>query len=228
MNTDIVKLVEEQELSLDTSHGIYRGLFEYFMGQGPKTECLKRHVSDSTYYRWRDSHPEVINEIEKVAKTAAFLEQEGDNMAFRAEQLQQSREIQLSAMKKLKDTGIIDTMADVALGVIRTIDMGEDRDPKVVVPYPRDQVEAVRRLQELARGGVLPEHMGDSYEFLQRLMYSPDEKEEEVEEEVLTLQHLGLGITPEFTKITAQTADGTTYTASVEKPSIVEGEVNEV
>lgn len=214
-------IADEYQLDKRIASGMERGLHEYFMGYGTKEECLDRHGSSATYYSWKKKHPEAVEAIEHEARVAALVETDGDNIAFRASQLRASREVQVDAILKLKKAGIIDALADIALGQVRLVEMGPDEEPKRIIPYPRDQVEATRRLQELARGGVLPESADVTMEFIERMLRKDAAQEEKGQ---TTLQKLGLGVTPEFTKITAETADGRVYTAEVSDSLVVEGE----
>jgi hypothetical protein len=219
-------IIEETDVTQAAAEGIYDALFEFFTTGGSKTKCLDEHTSHQVYYRMRKSHPEVLQRIEDSARIDALLDTFGDDIAFRAAQKVVSRDVQMQAMLTLRDQNVIGAMADVALGKLREVDMG-DGEVKQIVAYPRDQVEAVRRLQELARGGVLPEQAQDLLHLLSK-RGAMEEEEEIAEEKAVTLQQLGLGITPDFTRITAQTADGTTYTAEVKRGQVIDAEYEEV
>lgn len=210
-------VINESDIDEESAENVYNALFDFYAGRGNKTDCLDRHTSHQTFYRMKSAYPEIVKRIDDSARIDALLEVFGDDIAFRAVQKVISRDVQMQAMLALRDQDIVSAMTTVALGSPRMVDLGNG-EAKQIIAYPRDQVEAVRRLQELARGGVLPEEATNLLELI-------GEKGEE--EKSVTLQQLGLGITPDFTRITAQTADGTTYTAEVKRGDVIEGEFEE-
>lgn len=217
---DTTALATEHDLNPRVAMGLERALARYFAGAGPKKQCLQEeeNCSEGTYYTWRKENPALIQRIEDNARLRGLKHQRGEDIAWESRQKRESHLIQEWAIKALKQNDIKAALIDLALGNPRTITVGDE--DKHIVPYPRDQIQALELLQELARGGALPEAKKDSLAFLDRLT----EYEEEDRDRGPSLDDFVLGVPTRFSKITAETPDGRKFTAEVTEPNIIEGE----
>lgn len=242
-----IELVEEQELDVSVAMGMERALIRYFSGLSKKVQSFEEEdaCSISTYYSWRHNYPDLVQAIEDRARLKALKAQRGEDVAWEARQKRRSHNIQEQAIEAMERPEVVGAMLEIVLGGYRTVDL-EDYDEEGnlrakrynIVSYPRDQVEALKRLQELARGGALPEAKAETLEFLDRLSeekrllehQQEDEEREEPEDTSTKLEDIGfgMGVGTRFTKITAETADGRTITAEVKEADIVEGESHEL
>jgi hypothetical protein len=202
-----------------------RALTRYFLGHGTKKECFDQEedCSDATFYTWREKHPQIVQAIEDNARLRGLKGQRGEDIAFESRQKRRSHEIQEWAIDAFERNDIKAALIDLALGTSRTVMMGDEE--KHIVAYPRDQIQALELLQELARGGTLPEAKKDALEFLDRIA---ETEEEEEEHDGTTLDDFVTGVPAQFTRITAETADGRKLTAEVSQADVVEGESHEV
>jgi hypothetical protein len=150
-----------------------------------------------------------MEDISREAKAEAYKDRDDKQVAFDAEQFDVSVHLQRMAFVYLMES--LPKIADIATGEAREVKVHGKK--KVIVPYPRDQNEAVRILQQLARGGVLPEGAPGR---VSQMLGEPDAGGRESRLPVLP-------ISAEFTSVVAKAADGTTVT--VEQGDIIEGEV---
>jgi len=114
-------------------------------------------------------------------------------------------------------------LGSIARGKVQVYDLGEtDRDgsrkTRSVLAYPRDVVAAGKLLQELARGGVLPENYRPP-----SLESVANRNEEGPREPMIPV----LGIGTDFTRVTATAIDGTEFTAEVIPGKVIDVEVEE-
>jgi hypothetical protein len=185
----------------------------YYTGQVTSIQDAVAQVGDlgrTTFYKYKGECPAEFEAIVREAKAEAFKAKDDKQIAFDAEQFDVSVRLQREAFAYLLDA--LPGIASIAKGEVREVKAGGKK--KVIVPYPRDQNEAVKILQQLARGGVLP----DSSQ-VTRLLDQPGDKKSET-------RLPALPVSAQFTSVVARTADGTTVT--VERGSgvdIIEGEV---
>ena len=106
---------------------------------------------------------------------------------------------------------------DLLVGVYREDEDGE-RKVKIVIPYPRDVAACAKLLQEVARGGVLPERPAT--------LPTPSAQTEEPPARIPRLPVLG--VDSDFRRVTATAADGTQYTAEVKPGDVIEAKAEEV
>ena len=89
---------------------------------------------------------------------------------------------------------------------------------RTVVIYPRDKLAAIKQAQELARGGVLPEH------YAANLSAAENVDDEKALDPLTAL----MPVRTNFSQITATAPDGTKITATVEREGeVIEGEIEE-
>ena len=171
------------------------------------------------YYRRKKKHPLEIERINREARAAAWWQRSGEELAFEAEQVRRSHEIQRDAMEALERA--LPELARIARGEPSYLWDPATGEERVVIVYPRDQISAARLLQSIARGGVLPE----GYETPEVEM--PVVAEEAVAgsgEADLSMLEL-LGVATRFSTLTARMPDGRTYTAGLKAGEVIEGEV---
>lgn len=220
---DIPVLAKEEDMNPSTAAALHRALTRFFSGEGKKTELLEDEVgcSPSTYYRWRDKNVELMQTIEDRARLLALKQQRGEDVAWEARQKRLSHGIQEWAIDSLSRRDVQGALIELILGTTRTVMMGDEE--RHIVSYPRDQVQALQLLQEIARGGALPESRQGTLEFLDRIPMQDTDEEEEEKPSGPKLDDFILGIPTQFTKITAETANGRKLTAEVGN-NVVEGE----
>ena len=229
-----MELATTEDLNVTVAMAMERALVRYFSGLANKCEALDDEdgVSQGTYYTWRQKYPDTIQRIEDAARLKALKNQRGEDIAWESEQKRKSHELQARAIGALMDEQLVPALLEVALGGNRQIVITEDGDDgpeeriRNIIAYPRDQVEAVRRLQELARGGALPEAKKDALEFLDNVTEYEEGKEET--KTGPTLDDMITGVPAQFTRVTAETADGRKFTAQVEEAEVIEGESHEI
>lgn len=223
MDKSLIPLIDEYHVQETTIQAVMHALHEYYSGKGSLTECLDREeeCSAATYYRWSSKRPELVQELKALAKEKVAEQRSDADTAFLSKQLDISQDIQSQAFLLLQKA--LPALGEVALGRTREVMIGEgeDQEIKYVVTYPRDQVEAVKRLQELARGGVLPEG------WLQKLQ--EDFEDKGLEEGAPSLSDLmGTGVPANFKKITAERKDGSSVSVEISDADYIEGEVKDV
>jgi hypothetical protein len=232
-----IELAENAELNPKIALAIQRALTEYLLGHGTKVDCFEqeRGCAISTYYNWRSEYPDLVQAIEDRARLNALKNQYGEDVAFQARQKRRSQHVQEEAMRALEDDRVVGMLFDLILGVPRTSVIEQDNgelDVKRIHVYPRDQIEAFRRLRELARGGVRPEITADGLDFLDRLPMLGENKRRAMEDFRQQPEEQPRGVTlddiapsAQFTRITAETTDGRTFTAEVKHDEVLDGKV---
>lgn len=200
-------------IPVDIRQGIKDALVLYYSGDADsiKDAFDQSSIARSTYYKYKSDHPDVVDEIEKDALSTAARQVDLVSRSFSNWQVMRSSEIQRMATALLSDRRLFDELQHIIFEDHRTVTIN-DKD-KVIVNYPRDKMEAIKQLQQLARGGVLPEHF-----------VPPQHHEERQSAGIL---NLGEGPSPEFSSIEVTTKDGRRLKASIDDPDIIEGEVDE-
>jgi hypothetical protein len=186
----------------------------YYSGQAVSIQAAVEQVDgigSTTFYKYRGDYPDEFEAISREAKAEAYKERDSKQVAFDAEQFDVSVQLQRMAFEYLLES--LPHIADIAQGKPRDVKSGGKK--KTIVPYPRDQNEAVKILQQLARGGVLPESTPGK---VAGMIGEPDEGNKESKLPALP-------ISAEFTSVVAKAADGTTVTVERGSGDIVEGEV---
>ncbi len=187
----------------------------YYSGQATSIQAAVERVDGmgrTMFYKHKKDHPDEFEAISREAKAEAFKIKNDKQIAFDAEQLDVSVYLQRMAFAYLIES--LPKIADIAKGEAREVEVKGKK--KIIVPYPRDQNEAVKILQQLARGGVLPESA--SGRIWQMLGESDEDSSNESRLPVLP-------ISAEFTSVVAKAADGTTVTVERGGGDIIEGEV---
>ncbi len=184
----------------------------YYSGRAASIQDAVAQVDGmgrTTFYKLKGDYPIEFEAISREAKAEAYKEKGDKQVAFDAEQFDVSVQLQRMAFEHLMDS--LPKIADIAKGEVRKVDV--DGKTKIIVPYPRDQNEAMKILQQIARGGVLPESAPGR---VGQMLGEPDEDDKQSGLPVLP-------ISAEFTSVVAKAADGTTVT--VERGEVIEGEV---
>ena len=204
-NTGAGKKISEEEW------GIFRQALVSYYVEGPPIIRAFDQVEPGLidrYYRRRKNYPEEIERLNREARTLALLERSGDEIAFESEQIQMSQKIQRATVEQIKST--IPNLASIARGESRVVRDRYIGKEKVMIVYPRDQIDAIRLLQSLARGGVLPERY----------------KRVEVAESAQTTEPEPLldllGVSTNFTSLTTHAPDGRKFTATLEAGDVIE------
>jgi len=169
-------------------------------------------MSRSTYQRLLRRFPDAVRDADAEAREIVHRQLRSEQLAFTTAQMAHSRDIQDRAADLIKEG--LPLLGQIVRGEVRTVQIGDEE--KQIIAYPRDSLKAMEILQNLARGGVLPE--GD-------LPFQQSAEEPQQPRAVLP-PLIGGGTS--FTKVTAETADGQTFTASVKSPDVINGEVVEV
>jgi hypothetical protein len=201
------RLIEQEGVRWNTALAIRRALIKHYLGHGSVARCLEEaeRCSETTFYRWKNDFPELVEAIDNSARREALYRTNGDDIAFQARQKRFSHQIQLAAMEALKDC--IPMLVSIALGKPRQVEV--DGETQTILVYPRDQVKAVALLQKLAREGVLPETDIAVKDFL-RSETASDTKEEQNPDWLI-----GVGVPTDFETLTATTPDGREVRATV-------------
>lgn len=136
---------------------IVNALVLYYSGSAPIADALDRTegITKSTYYNRKGDFPDEIKELQDKAGAIALRERGDLQTAFDSEQLAASIEIQRAASNSLR--ALVPELVRIARGESRTVLDEAKGEHKTMFAYPRDQAEAFRILQSLARFGVLPE-----------------------------------------------------------------------
>ena len=210
-NTDTSKKISEADWET-----FREALVSYYVEGPPITRAfdLAEPGLIDRYYRRRKDYPEEIERLNQEARTLALLERSGDEIAFESEQIQTSQKIQRAAVEQIKSA--LPEIARIARGESRVVRDEYTGKKKVMIVYPRDQLDAIKLLQSLARGGALPE--GYRRGEVQAVPAQSTEPEP-----LLDL----LGVSTSFTSVTAQAPDGRRFTATLEAGDVIEGEVKE-
>ena len=139
---------------------IVTALTAYYRGENKLEEALVVHanVSKSSYYRLKNEHPAIMGDLDRRARIEALLAKSGKQLHLESQLQEVSLEIQAAAAQGVR--AAIPAVAAIALGESRFVTMtnkaGEQYE-KQLPSYQRDIVAAVKLLQELGRGGTLPE-----------------------------------------------------------------------
>ena len=194
----------------------------YYRGEKKLPEALKDHanMSKSAYYRIKQDHAAIVGDLDRRARVEALLAKSGKQLHLESHLQETSLSIQIDAAKGVLSA--IPAVVAIALGESRFVTMtnkaGEEYE-KQLPSYQRDIVAAVKLLQELGRGGTLPEVP---------TIYAAGE------------QDGGGGVDPamllappphDFDKVVATAPDGTKLTLERPEnpsPDIVDGEFSEV
>ena len=145
---------ELEEVQIDA---VRDALVLYFMGQASKKDAFKQTpgVAFSTYTSWKRSIPQQITPIETEARLIAQEHTSDKALAYSAEQLDLSIYVQRRSAQIIKSH--LDKLEDICAAKHQVVhDPTKDKDVFVLV-YPRDVLGAFKQIQEMARGGVLPE-----------------------------------------------------------------------
>ena len=112
-------------------------------------------MSHGTYYSLKKEHPDEITDIIRSARVIAADERSDIEIAFSAEQLDVSIEVQRRAAEIIGES--LPELQRIAMAVHSTYTDTVREIEKTIAVYPRDQLGAITILQQLARGGTLPE-----------------------------------------------------------------------
>ena len=173
----IDRLLKETTVRQRTAFHMREALTRYYLGLGTRGECLDdvSGCSETTYYRIRNEYPELVQAIDDSARLEALLRVSGEEIAFQGWQKRMSHVIQERATEALLDPRVMEAMLQIILGKSRTVVLDGTELP--IIPYPRDQLEALRVVQDLARYGCLPES-----ETVFKPMEEPDMSSEDVDD----------------------------------------------
>lgn len=190
----------------------YAGLY----GSMNKAIEATKGLSASSFYQYRDEHPEEFAALEAQVQALAIAERRGIELAFAREQLERSMVAQRSASEAVIE--LLPELLRIASGEpgsVVTGDSGKEVE-KTIIPYPRDQLKAADLLRQLAQDGLLAER-GRALSIAQASTKEP-EAAPEPERPVLNLPGL---VASDFKEITATSADGSVVRASVVSPTEV-------
>jgi len=170
-------------------------------------------MSRSTYQRLLRQYPNAVQAADTEAREIVHKQLRSEQLAFTTAQMAHSRAIQDRAAELIKEG--LPLLGQIVRGEVRTIQVGDEE--KRIVAYPRDSLKAMEMLQSLARGGTLPEG---------NLPFQQQAVQEDKTPTAMLPPLLGGGTS--FTKVTAETANGQVFTASVNtEDDVIEGEVVE-
>lgn len=207
-----------KKISPDQARALKAALASYYKGERSLTEALdiEEGTSTSTYYRLKDEHPSQMEQIDRSARREALLDKAGLQLHIEGAMMTESLAAQREAAMALLQT--IPHLLEIATGRSREVEVtGRDGESytKMIASYPRDMVAAAKLLQEIARGGTLPE--------LPTNFSAADEKDDRAPDPSTLL-----GPGPDFSRIEITTPDGRRLTATVERDDeIIEGEVKD-
>ncbi|MFW6082861.1 MAG: hypothetical protein ACOC8C_02270 [Chloroflexota bacterium] len=202
MTSKIDRLLKDTSVRTRTADQMRQALCHFYLGQGPKKDCLDavNGCSETTYYRIKNEYPDLVEAIDHSARREALLRTSGQDIAFQARQKRKSHKLQERAAEALLDPRVMDTIVDIALGKPRTVAVGGE-DQHIIV-YPRDQIRAFALLQKLAREGVLPETEIGIDDIIWIDPPADDTKKDNLD------WMIGAGVPTDFKTMTATTADG--------------------
>ena len=151
------RLIDATSVRPQTAYRMREALIQHFLGRGSVKQCIENTsgISESTFYRIRKDHPGLAEAIDNTARGEALYRVDGKTIAYQARQKRLSHEVQERAIEALLDPRVIQAILDIALGKPRQVEVAGETVTMIV--YPRDQLKAIALLQDLARGGVLPE-----------------------------------------------------------------------
>jgi hypothetical protein len=205
-----------RNLSESEREAFKKALVLYYTGTSPIRAAFDQVEPGlvDRYYRRKKKYLEEIDEINVEARHIALQKRSAAQLAFESRQEAFSMELQRAAAAMLE--GALPGLADIAEGKPYTVYDEAIGQEKVIIPYPRDQIAAFNTLRTLAREGLLPQNM------VTRRGSSAEQGETD-KGQLLPL----IGVATDFRRITAQRADGTTLTATVEHPDVIDAEVDE-
>jgi hypothetical protein len=182
-------------------------LCDFYLGRGSKKECFDavKGCSETTYYRLKNEHPDLVTAIDNSARREALWRTNGDDIAFQARQKRISHQLQLEAMEALEEC--IPVLVSIALGEPRQVEV--DGETQTILVYPRDQVKAVAFLQKIAQEGVLPETEISIKNYLRPEITSEAEEQDDLD------WMIGVGVPTDFKTLTATTPDGREFKTTI-------------
>ncbi len=205
-----------QQLPEKEREAILEALVKYYSGGAKIADALTETegISKSTYYNRKEQFPDEMDKLHAEARAKVLSERSGAQLAFEARILDQSYVLQEAAAQALLK--LVPVLERTARGEPRIVSVGGKE--KMIVPYPRDRVEATRLMMSIAKDGVMPEWLGRRR--------SVEAAKPPVESRVPMIPVLG--ISTNFSKVSATTPDGRVITATVERDGdVVDGDVAE-
>jgi len=213
--------LELTEMRDGTRRGILDALTAYYKGDCPSYSDAFADtpgISRDTYYRYMREQPELIAEIDEEARALAAKSRGSVQLASDSMLLQESFAIQHQAADELHQA--IAHIGRIARGEPSTLTLTNSKGKeytKVSYPSHASAVNAFTALQNVARGGVLPEAIA------RMVATVPQDDAPDQGQQLLPM----LGARTDFTEVTATTPDGTKFTSRIDRGDIVEGEVEE-
>ena len=166
------------------------------------------------YYRRKKKFPDEIKAIDAEARAEARWERSRKRTTFEAGQTEQSMEMQRWAAEALKS--VLPELRRIVMGKPKEVYDADGNLVKTLIVYPRDQLDAMRSLLNLARTGVMPEGFKDQPALAAK------------EQPGFNLPLLPLApFDPNFTSVSATRPDGTRFTATVEKEGVIISELDD-
>jgi hypothetical protein len=211
MPSKIDRLLKDTSVRTRTADQMREALCHFYLGRGSKKECFDavNGCSETTYYRLKNEHPDLVAAIDNSARREALYRTNGEDIAFQARQKRRSRAIQEWAIGLLLDPRVMQATLDIALGIPRQVEV--DGATMTIIVYPRDQLKAIALLQDLARGGVLPQTQGSFTDILPVRGKTPSQRKN-----MTTLESIGaFGVRTDLSTITASKPDGQSIKVSV-------------
>lgn len=164
------------------------------------------------YYRRKKKYPDEIERIDAEVRAAVREEQSSEQLAHEMRQWNASVEIQDLVGEGIKK--VIDELLGIVEGEPKVVYIEETGKRKTIIPYPRDRINAARLLLDIMRNGLLPKGF--------QLSSVSDVQKERRYEAVSRLDLIG--VSPNFTTISAQKPNGEWITATIddEEPAELE------
>jgi hypothetical protein len=151
----------------DNEHGISsteraafkKALTAYYTGNGRIAEVFAEVEPGliDRYYRRKKAFAAEMAEIEREARDEARKERSFQREGFEAQQERMSWELEKRVGEALLEH--LPVLLRIALGEPRVVEVPDGDGGtmlKTIIPYPRDQIAAMKLLLEIARYGVLP------------------------------------------------------------------------
>jgi hypothetical protein len=187
-----------------------KALTIYYARGGPIADAFAQVEAGliDRYYRRKKAYPNEMAEIEREAQNEARGERSFERLGFEARQERLSQEMQENAGDAVHR--LIDELVRIAQGEPRVVEIADSDGSvrfKTSIPYPRDQIAAIRVLLDIARYGVLPSNWTS--------MASPGESDKDT-------THGGLmpifASSANFKTVSAVTPDGKVFTTTLDDP----------